>query len=71
MSEDVNIDTVAPGTECFHKATNKKCVVLNIIDKDKKLVTVRDSDDIQHEYYTFELRLPQSGVYKHKQGWAY
>lgn len=55
---DLNIDTVQLGDECYHKATNKKCVILSVVDKEKKLVNVRDSDNEEHEYYSYELRLP-------------
>ena len=41
-----------PGDLVYHKATLKRCVVLNV---DDNLVKVRDSDNEEHDYLPIEL----------------
>ncbi len=49
-----------PGDECYHKSTNKKCVVIKL--NDDGTVKVRTSDDEERDYHPVELRRPQSAI---------
>lgn len=51
------------GDECYHKATNKKCVVIKI--NEDGTIKVRTSDDQEKDYHSVELRRPQSAIVNH------
>ncbi len=46
------MDKFEPGTICYHKATNLRCVVIKITDE---MVNVRDEKNEQQDYYPQEL----------------
>lgn len=56
------MDNFKPGDECYHKATNKKCVVIKL--NDDGTVKVRTSDDEERDYNPAELRRPSSVIVK-------
>lgn len=51
---------IKPGDVFYHKATNKKCVVLKV--NEDGTIKVRTSEDEEKDYYPIELREPTSGV---------
>jgi hypothetical protein len=54
------MDDFKPGDECYHKATNKKCVV--ILKNADGTIKVRNSDDEERDYHFVELRRPMSSI---------
>jgi len=58
-----------PGNVCYHKATNKKCVVIKI--NEDGTVKVRNSDDEERDYHPVELRLQESAIVNRKKGYLY
>ncbi len=55
-----NMEEFEPGDVCYHKTTNKKCVVIKLNEDGS--IKVRNSDDEERDYHPVELRSPQSGI---------
>lgn len=57
------------GDECYHKATNKRCVIIKI--NDDGTIKVRNQDDEEKDYNPVELRKRESPIVHRKKGYLY
>lgn len=57
------------GDVCYHKATNKKCVVIKL--NEDGTIKVRNADDEERDYHPVELRPEGSAIVHKKKGYLY
>lgn len=64
-----NMAEFKPGDECYHKATNKKCVVIKM--NADGTIKVHNQDDEERDYNPVELAKRESPIVHHKKGYLY